>query len=549
MIALNLLVFRAGQRRASGHSLQAALVKRLESLLGSASHDEQVGALLLAGELECAVADAAGEGDRAAGPMELLTEGVAERVLRGATALSVSSLLDSARAVSVCEDLHLSAPEGFAYYALNPLGYAQALDRITPPTNSLMVVGIRSIGTTLSAVTTAAARLRGMEARRITVRPEGHPYHRCTEFSRSQLAGLQQAVLSGATFVIVDEGPGLSGSSFLSVAEALERVGAPRERIMLLGGHEPNVDGLCAADAARRWRRFRYAAVAGEARRPLAAVDFIGAGQWRNRMLRCEAEWPASWTSFERLKYLSAEEADGRRLFKFAGFGHYGDPAFAREQVTAESGFGTRPRQESDGFISYPWIDGRPLSARDLSPKVLSRLAEYCAFRAHELAAEPADLSDLQQMAEHNLDQLKFELPAALRMERPVIADGRMQPHEWLLTQEGGLLKTDSGSHGDDHFFPGVTDIAWDLAGAMVEWRMNKDQGNAFLDLYRRAAGDDAGPRVGGFITAYAAFRCAYSMMAAEAMQGSEEQPRLERAADGYRLLLAEMKPGSVAAA
>ena len=124
-------------------------------------------------------------------------------------------------------------------------------------------------------------------------------------------------------------------------------------------------------------------------------------------------------------------------------------------------------------------------------------------------------------------------------MARPVVADGRMQPHEWLQTAHGPMLKIDSGSHGDDHFFPGVTDIAWDLAGAIVEWRMNVEQVDSFLDLYRRASGDDAGSRIGGFVTAYAAFRSAYCRMAANALQGSDEQARLEEAAAQYAATLA----------
>src|SRR5215470_8211911 len=110
-----------------------------------------------------------------------------------------------------------------------------------------------------------------------------------------------------------------------------------------------------------------------------------------------------------------------------------------------------------------------------------------------------------------------------------------MQPHEWVFSDAGVMLKTDSGSHGDDHFFPGTTDIAWDLAGSIVEWQMPQTQKEYFLDAYRRASGDDAASRMDGFIKAYAVFRCAYCMMAANALCGTEEQTRLERAAAGYR--------------
>ncbi len=550
MSALNLLVFRGGQRRVSGPELKAALAGQLELLCSRSSDGALLAALLLAGEFECSMADADSVGAHA---IELLTDRIAEKFLRHEPASNFQSLTDAARAVPVCEQLSISTPEGFAYYALHPLAYADALHRISVSADSLMVVGIRTIGTTLSAVTAAAARLRGMEVQRITVRPQGHPYNRRSEFSVQQFAIVRHAISSNATFAIVDEGPGLSGSSFLSVAEALEQAGAPREKIILLASHEPNIDALCASDAARRWQRFRCAAVAAEPRRPVQAVNFIGAGQWRGRLLSSESKWPASWTSFERLKYLSTAEHGGPRLFKFAGLGHYGDQVLEREEKVAEGGFGPQPRHESDGFVSYLWIDGeiagRPMSANNVSRDVLARMAEYCAFRLHAFAVDLSDLNALQQMAEHNLHELKFDLPVVLRLERAVIADGRMQPHEWLLTREGRLLKTDSGSHGDDHFFPGATDIAWDLAGAIVEWRLEEQQAKEFLDLYFRASGDDASDRIDGFIKAYAVFRCAYCMMAANAMRGSDEQSRLEHAAAGYRAVLMRMEARSLSAA
>jgi len=110
-----------------------------------------------------------------------------------------------------------------------------------------------------------------------------------------------------------------------------------------------------------------------------------------------------------------------------------------------------------------------------------------------------------------------------------------MHPHEWLLTPQGRMLKTDSGSHGDDHFFPGPTDIAWDLAGAIVEWEMNPAQARAFLVCYTAMSGDDAGPRIGDFVIAYALFRCAWCHMAGHAQQSAAERSRLHQAAGFYR--------------
>ncbi len=511
---------------------------QLEALGGLAPREKLIGALLRAGELECGVADADGA---PAQSLAELTDCLAEALLSGQLPDHFSKIKTAVSQAPVPGWLNISTAEGFAYYALHPLAYADALAKLPALPENVVVVGIRSIGTTLSAMTAAAARVRGLQVQRMTVRPGGHPYNRRTQFSPDQLQVIQRGVSCGAAFLIVDEGPGLSGSSFLSVAEAQEQAGVARERIVLLCGHEPNVDKLCSAKAAQRWRRFNCVPVSNEGRKPDGADIFIGAGQWRGQLFSNESSWPESWSNMERLKYVSSSEKTERRLFKFAGLGYYGDASVAREDQVAMAGFGPLPRRESDGFVSYPWLDDRPMAADDLSPAVIARLAEYCAFRADAFGLAEADVCPLQQMAEHNLAELEFDLSVALKFERPVIADGRMQPHEWIVTSAGKMLKTDSGSHGDDHFFPGPTDIAWDLAGAIVEWRMNTEQASEFLDLYRRGSGDDASARIADFLRAYTVFRCAYCEMAASALQDAAEQSRLDLAAANYAGLLSTL--------
>src|SRR5205814_7722381 len=95
----------------------------------------------------------------------------------------------------------------------------------------LAIVGIRSIGTTLTAVVRAAACARGVDADRITVRPQGDPYNRELAFSTPELRWVRDRAGRGAVFLVVDEGPGRSGSSFLTTAEALERVGVSADCI------------------------------------------------------------------------------------------------------------------------------------------------------------------------------------------------------------------------------------------------------------------------------------------------------------------------------
>ena len=264
-------------------------------------------------------------------------------------------MLNSARDLPAFEQLSISTPEGFAYYALHPLAYADVIQQISA-CDRLLVVGIRSIGTTLSAVAAACCTgarnswLRGSRCVRRDILTIAPPNLLPSRWLRSA-----KRCPCGASFAVVDEGPGLSGSSFLAVAEALERAGAPTEKIILISSHAPNVDALCAENAACRWQRFRCIPVARRSasasgssrvyrRRPVAEPS----------VARSESEWPAAWTSFERLKYLSSGGHDERRLFKFAGLGHYGDVVFERERKVAAAGFGPMPREESDGFVSYP---------------------------------------------------------------------------------------------------------------------------------------------------------------------------------------------------
>ncbi|HSE49361.1 MAG TPA: hypothetical protein VLA96_09165, partial [Terriglobales bacterium] len=461
----------------------------------------------------CGLADA---GAAAAAEVARLTDELAEALVRGRAPRGLPAGL----AGELPETIAIAVPEGFAYYALHPLDYAEAMAARAGRDRRAVVVGIRSIGTTVSAVARAALARGGCVAERLTVRPAGHPWERVVEFSEDELRVLRAR--GDAEFVVVDEGPGLSGSSFLAVAEALERAGVARERITLVGSHTVDAARLCARDAAQRWTRFRFEAVAGPRRVPQGR-------EW------CPKQ--PGWRQFERRKYLSP---DGKTLFKFEGLGRYGDAVVARARALAEEGFSPAVERAGDGFAAYEFVPGGPMRAEGLDQDVIRRMAEYCAARARLFPADEGSTGALAEMvAVNSREGLGREASAELVVERPVIADGKMQPHEWI--REGGKVwKTDGASHGDDHFFPGPTDIAWDLAGASVEWEMDAATEEELLAEYRRASGDDARGRIVGWKTAYVLFRLGYCEMAASA---GEEGMREE--AERYRGFLSSAEAGS----
>jgi hypothetical protein len=332
--------------------------------------------------------------------------------------------------------------------------------------------------------------------------------------------------------IVVDEGPGISGSTFLAVADAVEEAGFEPRRIMLVFSHEPNLDALAASDAAARLRRFTHAVAPSGVRVPDGEVD-LSAGAWRShvyRSTRSARDWPASVTHTERRKLLVA----GRRLAKFEGLGRTGRAAARRASFLAGASLSPEPRDEGDGWTSYAW-SGTPLARRDVDARVIDHLATYCAKRS-ALCPCSTPIADLEAMVAKNVAiGVPGAAPPKLRIERLFVADGRMAPHEWLRARDDSLSKVDAISHGDDHFFPGPTDVAWDLAGAIVEWELDDAGAERLLETYRRASSDDARPRIRAWTLAYAAFRLAFTQVGMRTSPDAAERGRLARDAARYR--------------
>jgi hypothetical protein len=485
-------------------------------------------ALVRAGEIESALADAVAPEAPAAAA---LTDALAEALLEPDAPQS-ECVRDLCRPLDNGGSLRVVPPEGFSYYALHPCDVAERA--AAPPldtTRQAAVLGVRSIGTTMSAVLCAALRRRGGRAERRTVRPRGVPYARALRFKRSEARWVAHHLTMGSEFVVIDEGPGLSGSTILSVVGALQAAGAALERILVVGTRQPDPARLLARDAALRWRALRVATVQCESRVP---PDFapLAPGGWRSRFLSADAPWPGCWTWQERAKALSS---DGRRLLKFEGLGRHGSEARMRSAMAAAAGFGVPAREARDGQVAYDVAVGTPTCACRLDERTIDRVADYCAWRA---SLGPADSAGgaLEDMARSNAAvALGVDIGVELEVARPVVADARMMPHEWIEAPEGVLWKTDAASHGDDHFFPGPTDVAWDLAGAAFEWRMPRPAIDRLLARYAERSGDRAEKRFSGWLLAYALYRLAWTELAAASVGTAAEEERLSREADAHR--------------
>jgi len=520
-------VFREGRESVSGSGAVRGISTQLQR--GSRGW---VDALVQAGELEAALSDA---GDGYPSCSTELTDALAAAVCTGSESHAVRASETIGR-ITPPDWISISPPEGFTYYALHPLDFARVAAQLGVEPRPCAVIGVRSIGTTLSAMAVAALQLAGRASSRITVRPTGHPYARQTEFDRKQYQWIRERLVENARFAIVDEGPGRSGSTFLSVAEALLHAGVSRECITMVGSREINPESLCAENAAARWRGFRYLATSPSVNTRFKECLYAGEGCWRDFCFADKHDWPESWTQTERLKFVSS---DWKTLFKFEGMGRIGADARQRAFALSESGFGPPARDAGDGFLRYGFVKGRRLLSSDMSSSLLDTMAHYCAFRASNFAEYSRSPSQLKQMVEFNIQQ-EFGITVVIPENEfdypnPVLVDGRMQAHEWILTAPDKFIKTDGIDHGDNHFFPGPCDIAWDLAGIAIEWQLRPSALRRLLQEFARRSGFDATPRLPPYLLAYAVFRMSFCRMARDSVRGSAEQPRLTAAYCRYR--------------
>lgn len=555
--------------------------------LGIERHALLAELLVEAGELEQGLRDhlfaAYGE-DRpsAAGKAAArLTRAAAEALLASFRSVPVESApvaraLQDLLALDLPGAVSVSVPEGFAFYGLYPETYFQAASELAE--GPLAVIGIRSIGTALAAAVAAAA---GERASVVSVRPGGHP------FARQLAVGedLEREILARprTRYAVVDEGPGLSGSSFGCVADWLEDRGVAPAAISFFPSHCGALGPRAGERHRRRWERarrhgveFERAFAAPDARWPLTrwVEDLTGtpeepfadlsAGRWRERLFPDRSRWPAADVQGERRKYLLA--AGGRRwLLKFAGLGRYGREKLEMARVLEGARLIPPVAGLRYGFLVSSWLEGaRPLP---LAPEVgrrtlLEALARYLAFRVARFPAPPgargATPQELFAMAAYNTERALGPLAAegvkewrdrlaeVARRERPVLTDNRMHAWEWLVTPEGAILKADALDHHRSNDLVGPQDPAWDLAGAAVELDLDEAELDFLAgEVARRSGTPQAEPmQLDFYRVAYLAFQIGRHALAAEALEASapeesarmrSERERYERSVTGHR--------------
>jgi hypothetical protein len=515
---------------------------------GPERHDELVRALIEAGELAQGLADAefahlGCDDDTAlqAAALDLATA-LARKVLASwdsgfsAEGGGVQRELSALAALAPLEMVSCKAPEGYAFYAVYPEVFMAAARGLAggPP----LIIGLRSIGVSLGAAVAAASGV----AKLVTVRPHGPPFERSVSVSerlKNRLAAHR------GPFAIVDEGPGLSGSSFGAVADLLDGLGVAGDRVTFLPSHAGEPGRMTQARHRARWRESRRlvkvlediaepAAIAGwfsDAIGAVERVEDLSHGGWRKDLP--PRVRPPVWAANERLKFRLTARS-GVYLAKFAGLGRPGELKLAQARRLNAAGFVAEPVALRHGFLLQRWLPGAPLlGPLPERPAALRRLGDYLRFRRLRLPAEAAgaDGARLCEMAYVNAEALAGR-PLADLVERrlapfyaleprlgPVQVDGRLHRWEWIRGPDGVLGKTDALDHACAHDLIGAQDIGWDLAGAAVEFALDAAETR---DLETQVLGRHDPERVDAFRGLYCAFQAGLWSMAADAATGPD---------------------------
>jgi hypothetical protein len=153
-------------------------------------------------------------------------------------------------------------------------------------------------------------------------------------------------------------------------------------------------------------------------------------------------------------------------------------------------------------------------------------------------------------MAQHNIEtamgadmasRLRHWQPGLVVLERrrrSVETDSRLHGWEWLV-QDGRLLKTDALDHHAGHDLVGPQDIAWDVAGAAIEFALGPGECDTLAAAVEQRCGMALDPELLAFyLPCYAAFQLGYYVMAAGGSHDPEERSRLDGAAKRYRRFL-----------
>jgi hydroxymethylpyrimidine pyrophosphatase-like HAD family hydrolase len=392
----------------------------------------------------------------------------------------------------------------------------------------VLVVGLRTAGSYFAPLVRAWLANAGYtQADWVTFRPT-------RDLGEDERAVMAELARRGAVAVIVDEAPNTGGTLAKAVA-AVRKMGFPEHDVTLLvpihatrpdWASGPEVVALSGTQTftlpPADWRKHRW--LTAEQAQGRIAEYFLARGYRRanvvmspeaqsfNRQLRRSSDEKFHTRVKQVFEVRLRDHADVTHtrfvIGKSVGWGWLGYHAYiaaARLTPFVPPVLGLR-----DGILYSEWLPSpQPCGGHDRD-RTIAVLASYTAARTARLPLGSDPSQDVERGDQHKgmtvlaaaLSKASGWKPAAIlqrarirhalaQMPRPhaVLIDGKMRPHEWILSRRA-LLKTDFEHHGLGKTELNVTDPAYDLAEAILYFRLTPAEERALIERYAAASGD-----------------------------------------------------------
>lgn len=471
-----------------------------------------------------------------------------EVIKRGIAQFSSFTIIDR---IPVCES------EGYAFYGLYPEMYMEAaieFARINPK-KEVVCIGLRSIGTSLCALVDTVLNNNGCRAWSFTVRPKGHPFDRKINIPLS----VKEKILRGGEKIIavIDEGPGLSGSSIGGTLQKLIESGVTKNQIVLFPSWNPDGEGFISESAKKLWPQFRKVTkdfsdiwIVNKKLENMLGMrithDF-SAGNWREYLFKDESEYPSVNSHHERRKFLLIDENKRRFIAKWVGLGRYGERLVERAEKLNRYDFNPHIFDKKYGFVIFPFLSGHPVMVNDMCDQLLKFAVDYFTALKKQLPGvlsapyekmkEMIYLNVIEGIGEAHLKEINIieKITKGMYESDIVSVDGRVLPHEWIFTGDR-YFKVDHIEHHCDQFFPGCQNILWDLAAFCIEFDLDKEKQKEYLSYYlERNAEKCFFERFQFYTIAYLAFRLGYTKLAADSLKETADGKRFDNQTDKYK--------------
>ena len=391
----------------------------------------------------------------------------------------------------------------------------------------ILITGTRTAGSYFAPLLRAYLKNEGYRSIDVvTMRPKNG----LSGWERRRLAG---SARQGGLGVIVDE-PAMTGSTLLKVAAILVKAGVPQANVVALNPVHPTTRDwrsapeclplakLCILSLEpEEWHKYHLleadavAGVLGEyfQGRGYVSTAVVSSARAEELNAQLQALSEEKWhTRLKRIYEVRLEDRAGRSetrfvLAKSTGWGWLSYHAFIAGRHLAThvpAVLGLR-----NGLLFTEWRLPAESVAQQPRDLTVNTLASYVAARVRSLGLGTDPTAELNRDKQHEgVEELAGLLSGAygskaaalkrcrVRAEltrhpcpRPTLVDGKMRRQEWVAGTSS-YVKTDFEHHGAGKRELNVVDPAYDLADAVLQFRLSPSEERALITRYIEESGD-----------------------------------------------------------